>query len=261
MKRLALLLACPLAAHELFLVPSSMVVSPNEAITVSMVNGDSFPASDNPPSLQRLRDAILVSASGVYNLTNLREVDKAVIADARIHGKGTLLVAVRTVPNFLAMKPDEFTKYLKEDGLEHVLAWRERHAEAGQPSRELYSKYAKSLLVSGGAPSDFHRHVVGHTIEIVPEQNPHALRSGDPLIVHVLLRGKPAAGLLLRALRSAAGKTEVREAGRTDAEGRVRVQVSGPATWGLHVIAMERRADPKAADWESFWASLTFELP
>ena len=28
----------------------------------------------------------------------------------------------------------------------------------------------------------------------------------------------------------------------------------------LHAIAMERFADPKVADWESFWASLTFEI-
>jgi uncharacterized GH25 family protein len=48
---------------------------------------------------------------------------------------------------------------------------------------------------------------------------------------------------------------------RTDAAGRVRVPLSRSGVWlvkAVHMIPAPAGAD---ADWESIWASLTFELP
>jgi hypothetical protein len=45
--------------------------------------------------------------------------------------------------------------------------------------------------------------------------------------------------------------------GKTDDEGRIDVPVT-PGQWRLHAIHMERSTKPDA-DWESFWATLTFE--
>jgi hypothetical protein len=47
------------------------------------------------------------------------------------------------------LKPNEFTAYLKEEGLKDVIDWRAKNGKSGEASRESYSKYAKSLLVSG----------------------------------------------------------------------------------------------------------------
>ena len=49
--------------------------------------------------------------------------------------------------------------------------------------------------------------------------------------------------------------------GRTDANGRARITVKATGPHRLHAIVMVRCAAPEAADWESFWASLTFEIP
>jgi hypothetical protein len=47
--------------------------------------------------------------------------------------------------------------------------------------------------------------------------------------------------------------------GTTDAMGRVLVPVNS-GKWRLHTLTMERSSDPDA-EWESFWAALTFEIP
>ena len=47
--------------------------------------------------------------------------------------------------------------------------------------------------------------------------------------------------------------------GKTDAQGRIALPVKS-GKWRLHTIYMERIAEPDA-DWESFWATLTFEIP
>jgi len=54
---------------------------------------------------------------------------------------------------------------------------------------------------------------------------------------------------------------EQKVSARTDASGRVSLKLSRPGTWlvkAVHIIEMP--PDDKKADWESFWASLTFEI-
>ena len=61
-------------------------------------------------------------------------------------------------------------------------------------------------------------------------------------------------------LLSKAGTAKFEIVGRTDAKGRVRVPIKAIGAQKLHALVMERCVEPKVADWESFWASLTFEI-
>jgi len=94
-------------------------------------------------------------------------------------------------------------------------------------------------------------------IEIVPEKDPSQLRSGEALPVKVLFKGVPAKNLQLFA--ASTGAPANKNIGKTDANGRIAVPVT-PGKWRLHTILMERITAPDA-DWESFWATLTFEIP
>jgi uncharacterized GH25 family protein len=98
-------------------------------------------------------------------------------------------------------------------------------------------------------------------IEIVPENNPYALHPGDRLVVRVMFEGEPAIGLPLEASwsKGRAGKTFV--AGLTDPHGRIEVPLSARGYWRLHALKMKPSEDTSKADWESYWASFTFELP
>ncbi len=78
--------------------------------------------------------------------------------------------------------------------------------------------------------------------------------------MRVLFRGKPAAGLQLEAAWSGGGKSKTTVIGRTDPAGRIQVPLAAARMWRLHSLMMERCSEPGAADWESFWASLTFEV-
>jgi hypothetical protein len=76
------------------------------------------------------------------------------------------------------------------------------------------------------------------------------------LPVQVLFREKPAGGLEMLVASTTNPKNS--SIGKTDAAGRISVPVS-PGKWRLHTIHMER-ASGADADWESFWATLTFEV-
>jgi len=40
----------------------------------------------------------------------------------------------------------------------------------------------------------------------------------------------------------------------------VAVSTGGKGIFRLHTVRMERSSDPKAADWDSYWASMTFQV-
>ena len=253
-----LLVSASLLAHDLYLMPGSFIVKPGQSLKVSVNNGDAFPNSEQSPILERLQDAELRSQKSVSKVHNLRIVGEAAVGEVVVPQGGNLVLSVRTIPNLIELPPREFAEYLEEEGLTQIITWRAQHNESDKPGRERYSKFAKSLLL-GNKPDDFSQKPLGSVIEIVPLANPYRLHAGDSLPVRILLRGKPAADLQLEATY-ASSDTKTSVVGRTNAKGEIKVPLSATGKWRLHTVSMERSSDSTAADWESFWASLTFEI-
>ncbi len=259
MRKLLVLLSIPLLAHDLYFLPPAFRVKPGEKIKVAFHNGDAFPESEAKAPIARLRDLQALSKNGATQITGLRENGNEVVGEAAFPGAGDILLTARTTPNFIQLEPAKFEEYLKEEGLEHVLRWRAEHGAAKFPGKERYSKYVKSLLLAGES-SGYFNHVVGFPIEIVPEANPSLLKANSALPVQILFRGKPIEGIAVESAFAAAtgGKAVVKVIGKTDKNGRASVPIGGLGRWRIHALIMERCTEP-AADWESFWASLTFE--
>ena len=140
-----------------------------------------------------------------------------------------------------------------------MIRFRKEHHESLLPSRERYSKYAKALLSSSG-DNAYHSRPVGMTIEIIPERSPYLLKQGDSLTFRVLFRGQPARGLQVESTWAGSGGSKKTIAGRTDPEGRIVIPLQSAGKWRIHTILMERSSDTSVVDWESYWASLTFEV-
>ena len=207
MRQLVLLLSIPLIAHDLYFLPPSFRVKPGERVRVAFHNGDAFPTSETTAPIARLRDVQAISKTGSMPITGLRESGKEVLGEAAFPGAGDIILAARTSPNFIQLESAKFEEYLKEEGLDHVLQWRTEHGASKLPGKERYSKYVKSLLLSGES-TGFFNHVVGFTIEIVPEVNPSFLKAGEKLPIQVLFRGKPVPGIAVEAaFAPVSGKT------------------------------------------------------
>jgi uncharacterized GH25 family protein len=247
------------SAHDLYLMPERFHVVSGETVGVAVHDGDAFPDSEVSAAVERLRDASLGGLQGAAEVRNLHVDGKRVTGSVTVPGNGDLLLTVRTIPNFIMLEADKFTAYLKEEGLTEVIEARARSGDAAKAGRERYSKFAKAILLAG-APDEQYRHAVGYAIEIVPEKNPYQLKAGDLLPVQVLFHGAPAAGLQLEAAWAGTGGGKVQVIGRTDTHGRITVPLASTGKWRLHSLKMERCSDASAADWESYWASLTFEI-
>ena len=251
------ILLCTAVEHDLYLKPMSGKATPGSAQTMAMHNGDSFPGSDGPPVLERLRDSNVISAEGSTALRDIRVDGTAALADYQAP-KGSFVVTTRTVPNFIELGVFSFERYLKHEELAWVISWRSKNGESLKSGRELYSKHAKALMNLDHG--DFALAPVGHTAEIVLLENPTERKVGDTLAVRVLFRGKPAADQPVEVCWAKGDKMRQYWAGRTNGSGNIAIPIESEGFWKLHTIVMERRAERSEADWESFWASTTFHV-
>lgn len=234
---------------------------PGQTIAVAFHNGDDFPEPDRPPKPENMLDAAVRIRSASRPFRNLRVDGKVLLADVPLASPGTALLSVRSRPNLIELDAAKFESYLKHEGLDHVVRWREEHRESAAVGRERYNKYVKSLVTVERGDGGF-RTLAGFPIEIVPESDPTSLKPGDTLSLRVFFRGRPAADLRIEAAwLTPEGKAHRKIAGRTDREGKLDVAIGSRGTWKLHTVLMERCQEPSVADWESFWTSLTFEIP
>jgi uncharacterized GH25 family protein len=263
-----ILVSCSvLFAHDLYLMPDTFTVAKDHVIVVSLHNGDSFPESEVAPVLDRVRDMRVVSATGSVEVEHLETAGKVVQGKVTLPWSSSSMVTARTSPHAFELQAAEFEAYLKEEGLFQVIQWRHDNGQQASLGRERYRKYAKSLINSSeshgnSASNNFHTQPVGLELEIVPEKSPENLKPGSAVLLQVLFRGKPASDLQVEAawagIGAGSGKTTV--LGRTDKSGRIIASLPSPGKWRFHTVRMERCEEPSAADWESYWSSLTFEI-
>jgi uncharacterized GH25 family protein len=77
--------------------------------------------------------------------------------------------------------------------------------------------------------------------------------------LRLLYQGRPLRGALVVALQRE--RAQERVMARSDAEGRVRLPLQRAGAWIVKAVHMVAAPKYSGAEWESLWASLTFEMP
>ena len=150
----------------------------------------------------------------------------------------------------------EFERYLDKEGLERVraLPGYERLVSR-QIIRERYSRNAKSLIIIGSA-AEVDR-IVGLPLELIAERNPASGGRGA-FPVRLLHKGQPLQGALVIAFQRTNPVTRI--TARTDQDGRARLPLRNPGLWLVSAVHLAPAPRFAREEWESLWASLTFEL-
>jgi hypothetical protein len=154
---------------------------------------------------------------------------------------------------------DDFAKfedYMKEEGLERQMPIAKARAGKGGRIREQYMRCAKALIAApegDAAPADRN---FGCTLELVAESNPYRT---EELGLRLLYKNAPVEGVLVVAFSKADPATKLKA--RTDKDGHVVFKLRRSGVWLVKAVHMVPQARFIRGDWESFWASLTFERP
>jgi uncharacterized GH25 family protein len=264
MKRAAWFLLASLAsapalqAHDLWIEPSSFRPAPGQRVAVRLRVGQAFRGDPVPRMAERIERFAAVgpgsSPGGEIPLPGVEGTDPA--GWASLPAPGTWILVYDSDHSSVELDGPKFEAYLAEEGLEKISRLRAGRGQTAARSREIYSRCAKSLVTAGGgAPPGFDR-VLGLPLELVPETSPSALPAGGALPVRLLFRGKPLAGALVVAIPRDAPAARV--SARTGADGRVRLRLDRAGDWLVKAVEMQPAPAGSGADWESFWASLSF---
>lgn len=258
---LSLAMALTTHAHDLFLKFDSYFLKPNSKTTVRLLNG-TFRASENPVARERMADVSVVKPAGERvnpPAAGWRDEGKTALLDLQTGAAGTYVVGLYTKPRELAMKAAQFNNYLAHDGVPDTLAARKRDGELNKDVRERYSKHVKAVFQVGEARTDSFKTALGYPVEIIPQQNPYALKVGQALDVLCVKDGQPLVDQFVMAGREVRGREVAAPGVRTDKNGIARIPLNGAGKWYVKFIQMAKLDDPQL-NYESKWATLTFEV-
>jgi len=259
-----LVTAAPAGAHEFWLSPSTYRPVAGDVVSVAMVVGTGFRGEVKPYATPRTVRFVLRGARE-SDMSGLSTNGDPVSARFRVaSGEGQLLAYESNFAS-IELPASDFDAYLRLEGLDGARAARAKLGAAAGPGRERYARCPKAWIGTGAEARA--TQPVGMTMEIVPLADP---TTAGTLPVRVLFRGRPLAGALVRAWnRPLVGGASPSDPAardslgpvvqmRTDARGEARLKAAGPGEWMVSAVHMEPSSDRAAADWQSWWASLTF---
>lgn len=260
MKRLFLatgLVVCPLlaSAHDFWIEPSTFRPATGSTVTASLRVGEKLHGEPVPRIPAFIDRFVLRSPAGEAALPGVAGDDPA--GSAIIRDGGLQWIGYQSNAYPVTLEAKKFESYLREEGLDRIVGMRARTGQSASPGRERFYRCAKALLVAGPSGSGSSE-PLGFTLELVPRANPYSRRVEGALPLTLLFRGKPIPNVLVVAINRQHPEKSARA--RTGAKGEVTLRVAAPGFWLVKAVHMEPARPGAGVDWESWWASLTFDL-
>lgn len=261
--RLLLLLAAvdlsraPLLAHDFWIEPTTFSPHTGQIVGVRLRVGQDLLGDPVPRDPALVNQFLFEDAAGRKPLVGRNGADPAGLL--RVDAQGLLVIGYLSNPSAIEMAAEKFSQYLKEEGLDTIASVMARRKQTSDPVHEIFSRCAKSLALAGlPNPAQADR-PFGFTLELVAERNPYAIRTGEDLPVRLTYQNRPLPGALVVAINRL--NPSEKQSARTDTEGRVRFRLLKGGMWLVKAVHMVPAPAAAKAEWASFWASLTFELP
>ena len=195
----------------------------------------------------------LFSGGKDLDLKNLITDEALPIYNFPAQKNGNYLLALERNWSYIKLGAKEFEDYLREDGMDYIIAERDKSGERQTEGRERYSRFIKTLLQVGDKQNSTFKKNTGLKLEIIPLENPYAKKIGDDLKFQVLFDGKPVFA------DNKDGEKFSQQKRITDKNGKFSIKLDNKGVWLVRLVFMQRCANRCAeADWESFRGAFSF---
>ena len=245
----------PASAHDFWIEPESFRPAVGQKVPVHLYVGMDFKGDPAPYIPEWFERYVYVNDQGEKPVPGLPGDDPA--GTVPISATGLTVIGYRSTKFTVTFDTaEEFEKYLIKEGLERNLALLNKSKPSKGKITENYSRSAKALLMNGAATTPADR-VLGFRIELIAEKSPYTDKG--PIPFRLRYENRPLAGALVVAFNKAAPLDKLKA--RTDREGRVTFDFKRRGTWLVTAVHMIPAPSGSDAQWESIWASLSFERP
>lgn len=265
----------PAWAHNTWLVSSEYSTKQPTTVRLAFVTTEHFPTSEYKISPHRVAEWVAWLGRERKALHDYHLEKLELVARVHLDQPGVHVVAAVLHPRFVEFEGDYFEQYLADEHATATLAMRKKAADTDKPGRMYYTKLVKTFVEIGDQPTADYRTPAGHVLEIIPLSNPCRWQEGDRVTVRVLYEGKPAVNLRVSSGHERMTVHEHRKSEShdyienvfTNAAGEATLALDCPGRWFFrtHFIrpiknARKGNKDSPPADWESFWATITFRV-
>jgi len=254
---ITILCAFPVRGHDFWIEPSSFRPATGQLVRVGLRVGEAFLGDPIPRDHASILSFVSVTATGSEPIEGLPGRDPAGML--RIEKPGIMILAFSNRPSRVDLPADRFEKYLRDEGLEKIVKLRAARGETNKPSSELFSRHAKCLIAAGGNATGVPAsRPLGLLFELVPESDLFVFKPGSSSGFRLLFQGKPLEGALVVAISRQNPNKKI--SGRSDRNGRVPLRLDQAGDWLVKAVHMTPAATGSGAQWQSFWASVTFRM-
>ena len=249
-------------AHEFWIYPKDHQVQPGELVQAMLQVGQGFKGNSQPflpPQFRRFDVALgdkVIAAPG-------RAGDRPAL-QMSTGQEGLLVVIHQTTDTVLTWDEyQKFVDFVKHKDAEWTLAAHDARGLDREGIREVYSRYAKSLIAVGHGRGEDRAY--GLLTEIVALENPYTGDMSDGIDVRVLFEGKPRAEAQVEIFDEAPDGSVTIATVKTNGDGVAVVPVTPGHRYMLDAVVLREPTPAMAAErnveWESLWANLTFGVP
>src|SRR5438034_4577584 len=180
-----------LGAHDMWIDPTTFSTQSGQIVGVRLRVGQDLLGDPLPRDTALISQFIVEDEAGRQPLVGRDGADPA--GFLRVAMPGLLVIGYRSNPSAVELPAEKFNQYLKDEGLDAVAGLRARRNETGAAARELFSRCAKSLVLSGSPSEAQGDRLLGFTLELVAERNPYAIPAGQDLPVRLTYQNRPLA--------------------------------------------------------------------
>ncbi len=259
----AVVITSVLVAHDLYIKLDTFFVPPDSRVNVPILNG-TFMESENSIVEDRVLDVSLFAhgrrvplGTDTWSAGEGQDTTFVLIETGR---PGTYVLGASTRHRDFGLSAADFNAYLEHDGIPDVLEQRRKDGELDKDVWERYGKHVKAIIQVGETRTAGFDVKFGYPAEVVALSNPYNLRVGGEITVQCLVDGKPVANQLVLAGGHGARGAIADRSARTDANGQVKVKIDERGRWFIKFIHMAKLPSDPDIDYESKWATLTFEV-
>lgn len=252
-------------AHDFWLEPENFVVEAPGRLEVKAQVGHGADVGEWPADPARIIALRLISDTGITDI-------QSELANRRSPGRfafslpypGVHVLALESTGAISVLTAEAFNAYIEEEGLTPIADHRAAKELMEADGREVYSRRAKAIIVSGALDAgECDTKVltpIGMTLEIIPLVLPACLKRGASLPVEVRYRGKPLVGATLHFVKLGEEGGDVGQ-WVTGAQGRASLPYPGAGTWMLQSVwSAPLTGDPRG-DYDTVFSSLSFSIP
>ena len=252
----AALVTSPLSAHDFWIEPSSFRPAVGSTVAVRLFVGPHFTGEPFPRVPLLVSKFVLVSASGEQPIPGGPGDEPA--GTIRLAEPGLAIVGYRSLDYPVSLDAAKFEDYLKEEGLEKISTARSKRGETEKPAREVFSRCAKALLDVGGAgTAGFDRPSASRSSF---SRRRTRTRSGPATRCRCACSSTESRFPEPSSMRCFTARPRRPPRRGPAATGARPSDCRRPGFWMIKSVEMGPAPAGVDADWQSLWASLTFEM-